>query len=501
MKVYEVGGAVRDRLLGRPVHDRDYVVVGATPEEMERHGFKPVGKDFPVFLHPVTRAEYALARTERKTGRGYKGFQVSAAPDVTLEEDLARRDLTVNAMALDDDGRLIDPFGGAQDLRAGVLRHVSAAFPEDPVRILRVARFAARFGFRVAPATLDLMKEMVAAGEVDALVAERVWQELARGLMEAVPSRMLHVLRECGALRAILPEVEALFGMPFEVPGVYSPPGRVDTLATGSQGGACPGAEVSVGAHSLRVLDCTADRGLDLPARFAALTQRLGDQHSGGQRSVIQHPASRGSNLQASSHQEPHCPESGPSGPGPGGSGTQEIATQVHGDDTGLLAASHERFSSKSLATPFIKQRGDPRSEASERGEDLILQLCERLRVPNDCRDLAVLTARLHTRVDAAAALDADGLLNLLTQADALRQRERFSALLQVCACDFHVRDGGRDRPYEPRRRLECALTAALAVDAGAVARRQPDKGRIRAAVYEARLAALREALAVTPGD
>ena len=483
MKVYEVGGAVRDRLLGQPVHDRDYVVVGSTPEEMERHGFKPVGKDFPVFLHPVTRAEYALARTERKTGRGYKGFQVSAAPDVTLEEDLARRDLTVNAMALDDDGRLIDPFGGEQDLRAGVLRHVSTAFAEDPVRILRVARFAARFGFRVAAETLDLMKAMVAAGEVDALVAERVWQELARGLMEAVPSRMLRVLRECGALRAILPEVDALFGVPFEVPGVYSPPGvsdppaRADALATGSQRGARPSAEVSVGAHSLRVLDCTADRGLDLPARFAALTQRLG-----GQRSLTQQPAPCDASLLE---------------PGP-----QDPASQVRGNDTGLLAASGERFSSRPPATHLAeKHHGDACSEASERGKDLILQLCERLRVPNDCRDLAVLTARLHTRVDVAATMDAAGLLDLLTQADALRQRERFSALLQVCACDCYVRNGGRDRPYEPRRRLECALTAALAVDVGAVARRQPDKGRIRAAVYEARLAALREALAVTPGD
>ena len=209
MKIYAVGGAVRDELLGLPVKDRDYVVVGAAPQEMIRLGYKPVGKDFPVFLHPKTHEEYALARTERKTARGYKGFQVHAAPDVTLEQDLSRRDLTINAIARDRQGRIIDPYGGAADLQRGVLRHVSPAFAEDPVRILRVARFAARFGFRVAPATLRLMRAMVQAGEADALVAERVWQELAVGLMEAAPSKMFAVLRACGALARVLPELGA----------------------------------------------------------------------------------------------------------------------------------------------------------------------------------------------------------------------------------------------------------------------------------------------------
>ena len=209
MKIYAVGGAVRDELLGLPVKDRDYVVVGATPQEMVRLGYKPVGKDFPVFLHPKTHEEYALARTERKTARGYKGFQVHAAPDVTLEQDLSRRDLTINAIARDRQGRIIDPYGGAADLQRGVLRHVSPAFAEDPVRILRVARFAARFGFRVAPATLRLMRAMVQAGEADALVAERVWQELAIGLMEAAPSKMFALLRACGALERVLPELGA----------------------------------------------------------------------------------------------------------------------------------------------------------------------------------------------------------------------------------------------------------------------------------------------------
>lgn len=211
MKIYCVGGAVRDELLGLPVKDRDYVVVGATPEEMLRRGFKPVGKDFPVFLHPETHEEYALARTERKTARGYHGFAFHAAPDVTLEQDLARRDLTINAIAKDADGRLIDPFNGASDLREGVLRHVGPAFAEDPVRILRVARFAARLGFRVAPDTLELMKTMAENGEADALVAERVWQEFAHGLMESKPSRMLAVLRECGALGRVMPEIDALW--------------------------------------------------------------------------------------------------------------------------------------------------------------------------------------------------------------------------------------------------------------------------------------------------
>ena len=191
MKVYTVGGAVRDELLGLPVKERDYVVVGADPAEMVRLGFKPVGADFPVFLHPETHEEYALARTERKTGPGYKGFAFHAAPDVTLEDDLKRRDLTINAMARGEDGALVDPHGGERDLRAGILRHVGEAFAEDPVRILRVARFAARFGFAVAPATMALMRKMVAAGEADALVPERVWQEISRGLMELEPSRMI----------------------------------------------------------------------------------------------------------------------------------------------------------------------------------------------------------------------------------------------------------------------------------------------------------------------
>lgn len=256
IRAYVVGGAVRDGLLGLPVQDRDYVVVGATPEDMTRLGFRPVGKDFPVFLHPITQAEYALARTERKTARGYKGFQVYSAPEVSLEEDLVRRDLTINAMAMDAAGNLIDPHGGRADLAAKVLRHVSPAFAEDPVRILRLARFAARFAdFTVAPETLALMRTMVADGEVDALVPERVWQELARGLMEAKPARMLTVLRACGALARLMPEVDVLFGVP--QPAQHHP-------------------EIDTGMHVLMVVDQAAADGLSLAGRWAALLHDLG---------------------------------------------------------------------------------------------------------------------------------------------------------------------------------------------------------------------------------
>ena len=256
MKTYVVGGAVRDGLLGLPVQDRDHVVVGATPEAMLARGFKPVGKDFPVFLHPDSHEEYALARTERKTAPGYKGFVFHAAPDVTLEADLARRDLTINAIAQDESGALVDPFGGQADLAARVLRHVGPAFAEDPVRVLRVARFAARFpDFHVAEETLALMRLMADNGEVDHLVPERVWQELSRGLTEARPSRMLEVLHACGALTKVLPELERLFGVP--QPAEHHP-------------------EVDTGAHILRVVDQAAARRFPLPVRFAALLHDLG---------------------------------------------------------------------------------------------------------------------------------------------------------------------------------------------------------------------------------
>lgn len=255
MQTYLVGGAVRDALLGRPVEDRDWVVVGADVPSMLARGFKPVGKDFPVFLHPESREEYALARTERKTAKGYAGFSFYAAKDVTLEQDLQRRDLTINAMAQDSDGRLIDPYGGAEDLKNGILRHVSPAFAEDPVRILRTARFAARYGFRVAPETMALMRQMVADGETEALVAERVWQELSRGLMEPHPRKMIDILRQSGALKVLLPEVDALFGVPQ----------RADFHP-----------EIDSGEHTLLVLERAAAMNLGLPERYAALLHDLG---------------------------------------------------------------------------------------------------------------------------------------------------------------------------------------------------------------------------------
>jgi tRNA nucleotidyltransferase (CCA-adding enzyme) len=256
MQVYRVGGAVRDRLLGLPVTDHDWVVVGATAEQMLAAGYTPVGRDFPVFLHPQTKDEYALARTERNSGPGYRGFTVHADPSVTLEQDLARRDLTINAIAQTEDGTLIDPYGGQRDLQAGVLRHVSAAFVEDPVRILRLARFAARWPrFRVAAQTTALCRQMVADGEADALVAERVWQEMSRGLMESRPSRMFDVLRDCGALARVLPEVARLWGVP--QPAAHHP-------------------EIDTGVHLMMVLDTASRLATPLPVRWACLVHDLG---------------------------------------------------------------------------------------------------------------------------------------------------------------------------------------------------------------------------------
>ena len=258
MKTYLVGGAVRDKLLNRPVHERDWVVLGETPESMLAQGFRAVGKDFPVFLHPKTREEYALARTERKTAKGYKGFSVDASPEVTLEQDLLRRDLTINAMAMTENGELLDFYGGKHDLEQRIFRHVSPAFAEDPVRILRLARFAARYaplGFTIAPETLELMRSMVAAGEVDALVPERIWAELVKALAEEKPSAFFYVLKACGALARIFPEIDALFGVP--QPEKYHP-------------------EIDCGVHSLMALEQAARLSDKLEVRFAALVHDLG---------------------------------------------------------------------------------------------------------------------------------------------------------------------------------------------------------------------------------
>jgi tRNA nucleotidyltransferase (CCA-adding enzyme) len=397
LKVYEVGGAVRDALLGLPVQDHDYVVVGSSAEEMVERGFRPVGKDFPVFLHPDTHQEYALARTERKTARGYKGFQVYAAPDVTLEQDLARRDLTINAMARSEAGELIDPYGGAKDLQLGMLRHVSEAFSEDPVRILRVARFAARFGFVVAPETLRLMRDMSDSGEVDALVPERVWQELSRGLMEKKPSHMFDVLRDCGALKKILPEVYRLFGVP--QPAQHHP-------------------EIDTGVHVMMVVDYAATQNYSLEVRFAALTHDLGKG--------VTPPA--------------EWPK-------------------------------HHGHEAKSV--------------------DLVKQLCTRIKVPSDSRDLALLAARYHGDIHRAQQLRPDTLLKLFRAADAFRRPERFAELLRACESDARGRLGLQEQAYPQADYLAQMLAAAQAVDAGAIAAACSDPQQIEAKVDEARTKAI----------
>ena len=408
MRIYQVGGSLRDELLGRPVADRDWVVVGATPQAMLDAGYRPVGRDFPVFLHPDTHEEYALARTERKTAPGYHGFAFHAAPDVTLEQDLARRDLTINAMARSADGALVDPYGGQRDLAARVLRHVSAAFAEDPVRILRIARFAARFTeFTVADETRALMRRMVEAGEVDALVPERVWQELARGLMEARPSRMLEVLRDCGALARVLPELDRLWGVP--QPAEHHP-------------------EIDTGVHMLLVIDAAARLDAGLPARWAALLHDLGK-------------------------------------------GTTPV-------DVLPRHVGHEM-----------------------RSVELARAVCERLRVPTDCRDAALLAAREHGNVHRSLDLDAGGLVRLLERCDALRRPELLAQVLDACEADYRGRTGFEDRPYPQRARLLGALDAAQEVDGGAIAAGVLDAGprrgeRIAQAVHQARIAAVNAMLA-----
>lgn len=400
MRVYVVGGAVRDELLGLPVQDRDHVVVGATPDEMVKLGYQPVGKDFPVFLHPVTHEEYALARTERKSGHGYKGFRVFALPDVTLEEDLLRRDLTINAMACDEQGNLIDPYSGQTDLNSKILRHVSPAFAEDPVRILRLARFAARFpDFHVAPETLELMRGMVEGGEVDHLVPERVWQELSRGLMSSQPSRMFLVLRECGALAKLLPEIDRLFGVP--QPPQHHP-------------------EIDTGIHAMLVVDWAARQGHSLPVRFAALTHDLGK---------------------------------------------------------GLTPPEH-----------WPKHHGH---EAKSVG--LVKTISERLRIPADCRDLALLVARYHGDIHRALELRPETVLKILESADAFRRPERFAEMLQACESDFRGRPGYENRVYPAAEHFHRALAIASAISAASIAGKNP--GNEKNAINKARLLAIKSGL------
>ena len=394
MQVFVVGGAVRDALMGLPVNDRDWVVVGSTPEAMSAQGYVPVGKDFPVFLHPQTREEYALARTERKTAHGYKGFAVHADPGVTLEEDLARRDLTVNAMAVPKAlshaapgiwaGQIVDPYGGQADLKNKLLRHVTEAFAEDPVRILRVARFAARFAdFSVANETMALMRQMVDDGEVDHLVPERVWQELAKGLMSERPSRMFEVLRACGALKVFLPELDRLWGVPQRPE--YHP-------------------EIDTGVHMMLVMDMAARLHTPLSVRVACLMHDLG----------------KGS-------------------------------------------------------TPFDVQ---PRHIGHEgRSVKLLQKVCERLRVPTDCKELAEVVAREHGNIHRSAELNAEAVMRLLERCDAIRQPERFGRVLQACECDARGRLGFEEVIYPQAARLLAAQQAALSVETAPIAQAAAAQG------------------------
>ena len=411
MQTYLVGGAVRDHLLGLPVHDRDWVVVGATPERMVAQGFVPVGRDFPVFLHPQTHEEYALARTERKSGSGYRGFVVHADPSVTLEEDLARRDLSINAMAarempdgsgLPDLQTLVDPCGGQQDLAARLLRHASPAFTEDPVRILRLARFAARFTqFGVAPDTQALLRAMVHSGEAAHLVAERVWQELSKGLMQAQPSRMFAVLRDCGALAVVLPEVHALWGVP--QPPEHHP-------------------EIDTGVHVMMVVDQAARAQAALEVRFACLVHDLGK-----------------------------------------------------------------------ATTPAAEW---PRHIGHEgRSVALIQRLCQRLRIPRDCAELAEVVAREHGNLHRSASLDAAATVRLLERCDAFRKPQRFAQIVQACECDARGRLGQEEAAYAQGERLMRTLELARGVDTEPVAKAAVQAGAqgpaIARAVGQARANAL----------
>jgi tRNA nucleotidyltransferase (CCA-adding enzyme) len=403
VKSYLVGGAVRDRLLGQPVKERDFVVVGATPAELLSKGFVRVGRDFPVFLHPQTKEEYALARTERKTAPGYRGFIVHADSDVTLDEDLRRRDLTINALAEDEEGNIIDYHGGRADLDRRVLRHISDAFTEDPVRVLRVARFAARYaplGFRVAEETMALMHRMVEMGEVDALVPERVWQELSKALAEAQPSRFFEVLRACGALKRQFPELDRLFGIP--QPAKWHP-------------------EIDTGVHTMMVVDMAAALSPSIAVRFAALTHDLGK-----------------------------------------GTTPMEILPRHHG---------HEA-----------------------RSVVLLDALCERLKVPRRCCDLARLVARYHGLVHKVDALRSETVLDLLEGADAFRRPERFEHMLTACEADYRGRSGYEGRAYPQGQQLRRLAAAAGAVEVGPIAAAASAPGKIPELVRKARIAAIREA-------
>ena len=400
MKIYLVGGAVRDLLLHYPFKERDWVVVSADAQQMLDLGYQQVGKDFPVFLHPRTKEEYALARTERKTAAGYTGFEVHATPDVSLEEDLMRRDLTINAIAQDEQGNIIDPYHGQNDIKNKLLRHVSPAFSEDPVRILRVARFAARYahlGFTVAPETMQLMTSMVNNGEVDALVAERIWQEMYKALNERNPEVFLTTLRECGALKKILPELDCLFGIP--QPEQHHP-------------------EIDTGIHSLMVLQQAVILSQDASVRFAALMHDLG-------KGV-----------------------------------TPESAWPSH--------HGHE-----------------------EKGVKIIQNVCQRLRIPNDFRDLAVMTSRYHLLVHRAFELKTTTLLKTLEKLDAIRKNDRFVNFLHACEADAKGRTGYEHSDYPQADYFRQSREVAANIDITRLKEQKLQGTQMAEAIRQLRLQAL----------
>lgn len=411
LRRYQVGGAVRDRLLGRTPTEIDWVVVGATPEAMQALGYRQVGRDFPVFLHPQTGDEHALARTERKAGAGHRGFVVHADPEVTLEMDLARRDLTINAIAEDEDGQLIDPYGGQRDLEARVFRHVSAAFAEDPLRVLRLARFAARFadlGFTLAPETATLCRQMAARGELAELSAERVWQETARALMESPrPSVYFETLRSLGALDSWFPELAALFGVPQRAE--YHP-------------------EIDTGIHTLMCIDHAARQDYPLPVRISALTHDFG----------------------------------------------------------------------KALTPPAVLPR-HPGHEA--RGVPLVTAFCDRLRVPNRCREVALIHTREHLLIHQVRQLRPTTLLALLERLQALRASPVFAAVCQASYCDARGRLGLEDCEYPQVAYLQAAATVAGAVQARELMGDGVEGAALGAALAAARVEALREWREAGQGD
>lgn len=402
MQVFLVGGAVRDQLLQLEVKDRDYVVVGSSPEKLLALGYQQVGKDFPVFLHPQSGEEYALARTERKQGYGYKGFTCYAGKDVTLEEDLIRRDLTINAMALSEQGELIDPYHGLADLKNKQLRHISSAFSEDPLRVLRVARFAARFykqGFRIAPETFHLMQALTGSGELTHLSAERIWQETAKALSTDSPQIYFKILRECGALAILFPEINALFGIPG--PALWHP-------------------EIDTGLHTLMVVEQSVKLSDSLAFRFACL---------------------------------------------------------VH--DLGKALTPKEKW-------PSHKGHG-------VLGLAAIKALCARLRVPNECRDLALLVSEHHTLIHKAFELPPSELIKLMDKNDAWRKPQRFLQMLQCCVADSKGRTGFEDKDYPGADYVWRAFLAAQKVDVQDIIKQGFKGAEIKKALQQTRMAALAE--------